>query len=78
MTRLQPAARAAHSGELGVQRRVHGFAYFLLVPSSFGNLLNGLTTDVRSHHDDRVGKINRVAMIVAQAAIVEHLQEDVE
>ena len=47
-------------------------------PPSLGNLLDELAADVRGHHDDGVLEIDRMALVVAQAAVVEHLQEDVE
>ena len=44
------------------------------VPPFAADLLDHLAADVRGHHDDRVGEIDRVALVVGQPAVVEHLQ----
>jgi len=41
-------------------------------------LLNELRTHVRGHDDDRVAEIHRPPLVVGQATVVEHLQQDVE
>ena len=68
--------------ELGQEPRLQGFvdrvANLLLAAALLGDLLDELAADVRRHDDDRVREIDGVALAVAQAAVVEHLQEDVE
>ena len=41
-------------------------------------LLDELATEVGSHDDDGVLKVDHTALIVGQAAVVEHLQQDIE
>ncbi len=53
-------------------------ANFLFAAVLAGDLLDHLAADVRGHHDDRVGEIDRVTLVVGQSAVVEHLQQDVE
>ena len=53
-------------------------AHFFVAAAVFGDLLDHLAADVRGHHDDRVGEVDGVAVAVGQAAVVEHLQQDVE
>ena len=60
--------------EAGLQGFHHGVAHLLLAAALLGDLLDQLAADVAGHHDDRVGEIDRVALVVAQPAVVEDLQ----
>ena len=71
--------RLRNSGRKLVCRRLaHGVANFFFAAAFLRDLLDHLAADVRGHHDDRVGEIDRVAVAVGQAAVVEHLQQHVE
>ena len=56
----------------------HGGAHLFVTAALAGDLLDHLAADVRGHHDDRVGEVDRVAVAVGEPAVVEHLQQDVE
>src|SRR6478609_1307276 len=61
-------------------QRVHhllrSFVEFLLRANALR--LKECRTDIRSHDDDRVAKIYGTTFAVGEAAIVHHLQQDVE
>ena len=64
--------------EAGLERLHHGLAHFFFAAPSFGDLLDHLAADVAGHDDDGVREVDGVAVVVGQAAVVEHLQQDVE
>ena len=35
-------------------------------------------TNVRSHHDDRIFKVDRTSLAIGQTPIVQHLQQDIK
>src|SRR5262249_51734174 len=43
-----------------------------------GDFLDHLASDIRSHDYDRVAEIDRMPVAVAQAAVVQHLQKNIE
>ena len=43
-----------------------------------GEACDILAAQIRCQHDDRVGEIDRAALPIGQAAVVQHLEQDVE
>src|SRR5450830_959965 len=74
--------------ELGTEHRLHVFQHYggdarvcLFVRDRSGRCLDAaddITADVAGHYDDRVAEVNRTALAVRQAPVVQDLQQDVE
>ncbi len=59
-------------------RRLHLGVGFRTQPLALGDFLDVLRAEVRGHHDYRIAEIDGAALTVGQAAVVEHLQQDIE
>ena len=66
--------------ELGPEMRLHLAHHRELdhLVVAVGHLLDHVRAEVRGHHDHRVLEVDRAALAVGQAAVVEHLQQRVE
>ena len=58
---------------MSLQLLHHSMLNLFLRAVGVGDLLNSLAAKITGHHDDRIFKVNRAAMIVGQAAIIEDL-----
>ena len=57
---------------------LHHLGLHLLVVVLARELLDQLGAEVRGHHDHGVAEVDRAALTVRQAAVVEHLEQHVE